>query len=139
MNHTCRGCSTIWTGSVMCHCSARDCHRTFSSPKTFDRHRRGGQCQDPATLTQGKDGKPAMRQNDRGVWVGANEKPLDLLMEEDLSGCAYWLFVNGKGPRASCSNGCWQEPACITDEPIDGWPSQRKLSTPVNEGGPSTG
>lgn len=32
------------------HCSARDCHRTFSGVGTFDRHRRDGACVDPASI-----------------------------------------------------------------------------------------
>lgn len=34
----------------------------------------------------------------------------------NLSTCAYY---RGKG---SCSFGCYTEPACITDEPMTGWP-----------------
>jgi len=37
---------------------------------------------------------------------------------EDLSGCAYY---QGKG---TCSYGCWEEPRCQTDEPLEGWPSE---------------
>lgn len=38
---------------------------------------------------------------------------------EDLSGCAYFRGVG------QCSYGCWEEPRCQTDEPIEGWPSIR--------------
>lgn len=39
----------------------------------------------------------------------------------DLSGCDYF---RGKG---SCSvGGCWTEPRCQTDMPLDGWPSRRR-------------
>lgn len=31
-------CGTHWTGSNTCHCAA--CHRTFTSPAAFTRHRR---------------------------------------------------------------------------------------------------
>lgn len=35
----------------------------------------------------------------------------------DLSSCDYF---QGKG---ICTHGCWEEPACMTDEPLEGWPS----------------
>ncbi len=52
--HTCGGCNNRWAGSRTCHCAAPQCHRTFSSPTSFDAHRirrgaREGQCADPAT------------------------------------------------------------------------------------------
>lgn len=28
----------------------------------------------------------------------------------------------GHDPNATCTFGCWQEPRCITDEPMRGWP-----------------
>lgn len=40
------------------HCSA--CHVTFGAVSGFDRHRRGGECLDPAGL--------AMHTDARGVW-----------------------------------------------------------------------
>ena len=40
------------------HCGA--CHRTFGSVTGFDRHRRNGECVDPATLPMHTDA--------RGVW-----------------------------------------------------------------------
>ncbi len=40
------------------HCST--CHRTFGTASSFDRHRRGGECLDPAALRMHADG--------RGVW-----------------------------------------------------------------------
>lgn len=39
-------CGARWSGANTSHCGA--CHRTFSSVGTFDRHRRGGACLDPA-------------------------------------------------------------------------------------------
>lgn len=41
------------------HC-AGDCHNTFGTVSAFDRHRRDGQCLDPATLR--------MHRDDRGIW-----------------------------------------------------------------------
>ena len=41
------------------HCAA--CHRTFGSVSGFDRHRRGGECVDPATIGE-------LRLTDRGLW-----------------------------------------------------------------------
>lgn len=41
------------------HCAA-DCHETFGSVSGFDRHRRGGECLDPATL--------AMHRDRNGIW-----------------------------------------------------------------------
>lgn len=40
------------------HCSV--CHRTFGTVTSFDRHRRGGECLDPAGLR--------MHPDPRGVW-----------------------------------------------------------------------
>ncbi|AYR02438.1 hypothetical protein SEA_AFFECA_55 [Gordonia phage Affeca] len=45
--HTCR-CGARWSALGACHCSG--CHRTFTALTPFDRHRRGDQCLDPATL-----------------------------------------------------------------------------------------
>jgi hypothetical protein len=41
------------------HCAT--CHETFGSVRGFDRHRRGGQCLDPATM-------PGIHRNPAGVW-----------------------------------------------------------------------
>lgn len=35
----CGGCTHRWWGLRMAHCS--ECHRTFSTPRNFDRHRTG--------------------------------------------------------------------------------------------------
>lgn len=43
---------------------------------------------------------------------------------DDLSGCAYY---KGKG---TCSYGCWEEPRCQTDQPAEGWPSERFKDSP---------
>lgn len=37
MNFSCGGCDNTWTGANTAHCSA--CHRTFSGPTLFDKHR----------------------------------------------------------------------------------------------------
>lgn len=47
------------------HCSA--CHTTFGGITGFDRHRRGGQCHDPALLE--------MHRDSRGVWRFAAPDP----------------------------------------------------------------
>jgi hypothetical protein len=44
---SCGGCGAQWTGLSACHCSSRNCHRTFSSPSAFDQHRLRGECCDP--------------------------------------------------------------------------------------------
>lgn len=41
-------CDATWTGIAAAHCSG--CHETFTSASTFDRHRRGGKCLNPAEL-----------------------------------------------------------------------------------------
>jgi hypothetical protein len=45
--HVCR-CGARWSGSTTCHCGA--CHLTCSGIGAFDRHRRGGTCNDPSTV-----------------------------------------------------------------------------------------
>jgi hypothetical protein len=45
--HSCR-CGKRWSGSLTCHCPT--CHLTFSGVTHFDRHRRNGQCLDPADI-----------------------------------------------------------------------------------------
>lgn len=39
--------------------------------------------------------------------------------EVDLSSCPYY---QGTG---ICESGCTTEPSCMTDEPLEGWPSRR--------------
>jgi hypothetical protein len=41
-------CGQWWTGAERSHASC--CHRTFSSLSAFDRHRKGGRCNDPAAV-----------------------------------------------------------------------------------------
>lgn len=41
-------CRKWWTGNERSHASC--CHETFSSLTAFDRHRKGGQCNDPASV-----------------------------------------------------------------------------------------
>lgn len=43
----------------------------------------------------------------------------------DYGHCAYYRYAVGRGPRATCSFGCHEEPACVTEEPERGWPSWR--------------
>lgn len=46
-------------------------------------------------------------------------------MEEDRSDCPFYQYSRNDGPYGTCNRGCWSEPSCITDEPIDGWPAIR--------------
>jgi hypothetical protein len=46
LRHGCR-CGARWEGYNTAHCGAQ-CHKTFSSPRAFDRHRSNGQCRPPA-------------------------------------------------------------------------------------------
>lgn len=62
MTHTCSGCDATWTGLRTAHCAAAGCHRTFTVPAHFDRHRRDGECLDPATIE-------GLRLVD-GIWTG---------------------------------------------------------------------
>lgn len=46
--------------------------------------------------------------------------------EWDLSNCAYYRGVG------TCSYSCYSEPACFTDEPLEGWPGRlTKKLTPA--------
>ena len=48
--------------------------------------------------------------------------------DPDLSGCAYYRRYHrmpDANPEAACSYSCGDEPACITNEPIGGWPGAR--------------
>ncbi len=47
--HRCGRCESRWAGNSTCHCGG-GCHQTFSGVTTFDRHRRNGQCLDPASV-----------------------------------------------------------------------------------------
>lgn len=44
----CNGCSSRWGGLRTAHCSA--CHRTFTAPSGFDKHRRNNGCENPALI-----------------------------------------------------------------------------------------
>lgn len=47
--HSCGSCDNRWAGASTAHCGGgRGCHVTFSSPSSFDRHRREGRCLAPA-------------------------------------------------------------------------------------------
>lgn len=48
-----------------------------------------------------------------------DEEEDELEDEKDLAGCP---FYRGTG---ICTSGCHSEPACQTDRPIAGWPSER--------------
>ena len=64
---TCGGCDTRWLqhGNITGHCAERECHRTFTGIKAFDRHQSISSegrnvCHDPAAITR-KDGTDAYR------------------------------------------------------------------------------
>lgn len=44
----CTRCGARANGRAYAHCAK--CHETFSGVTGFDRHRRGGECLDPATI-----------------------------------------------------------------------------------------
>ena len=46
--HHCNSCNHRRNGFDTCHCAG--CHVTLTSIRAFDRHRRDGQCQPPATV-----------------------------------------------------------------------------------------
>lgn len=83
---SCKECEEQWTGLKMAHCSQPSCCQTFSCVAHFDAHRkpisvRGNshrgpmsKCVDPSSLLD-KNDLPLLKQNDRGVWVGAHERP----------------------------------------------------------------
>lgn len=70
-HHRCRGCDHTWTALGAAHCSA--CHRTFTVPSLFDKHRTAhgehGQCKNPAHI-QNQAGEPLMWFR-HGMWRGA--------------------------------------------------------------------
>lgn len=46
--HAC-SCGARWSGTNACHCGA--CHRfTFTNVSAFDRHRKGGVCNEPTSV-----------------------------------------------------------------------------------------
>lgn len=47
---------------------------------------------------------------------------------EDLGTCPYYAYFRGQGPPAICGRGCWEEPRCVTEEPLDGWPSANRAA-----------
>jgi hypothetical protein len=62
----CGGCPRRWRSAALCHCSA--CHRIFGGVVGFDRHRRGGECDDPAADPYFEVRE---RPHDGPVWVDA--------------------------------------------------------------------
>jgi hypothetical protein len=77
---TCQ-CGAQWTGLGRAHCSA--CHLTFSTPGTFDRHRRNFSCLEP-------EGAGLVER--AGIWGWAASRP-DFLWQEKSEG----LTVPGEG------------------------------------------
>ncbi|QCX81203.1 hypothetical protein C9F11_38100 [Streptomyces sp. YIM 121038] len=49
-------CGSWWTGAERSHCGG--CCRTFSSLTAFDQHRKGGRCNNPATIALAARQKP---------------------------------------------------------------------------------
>jgi len=50
--------------------------------------------------------------------------------------CAYYARyygLPGCNPNATCTEGCWDEPRCVTDEPIEGWGSFPDRQLPTKE------
>jgi hypothetical protein len=65
----CRSCHRSWTSLAECHCPA--CCEHFVSGRAAEAHRRGGECEDPATATR-SDGRPkfvARVRRGRDVWA----------------------------------------------------------------------
>jgi hypothetical protein len=65
---SCR-CGREWSGLAQAHCPT--CHEHFGSVQGFDRHRRSGQCQDPAGITA-RTGRRVLRSAEGpfgGTWV----------------------------------------------------------------------
>ncbi len=56
-----------------------------------------------------------------GVDLGPTEER-EFYEEIDLSSCPYY---QGTG---HCQSGCTTEPECMTNEPLEGWPSRRSHS-----------
>ena len=75
---TCSGCDAKWTAMKAAHCAASECHRTFSTPVLFDRHRVNGRCVDPETIISApRDGSPGERVMffRDGMWRGPEWTP----------------------------------------------------------------
>jgi hypothetical protein len=73
------------------------------------------------------DGDVGMNKDSTQDWL----TPEDLDWDLDYGNCPYYdRYYNlpRADPFAICGYGCREEPACITDEPSDGWPSQREPS-----------
>lgn len=57
--------------------------------------------------------------------------------EPDRSHCPYfavwhhlpWKDREGAFGPGTCGGGCWEEPACITEQPLEGWPRMRHTKT----------
>jgi len=53
--------------------------------------------------------------------------------DPDYGTCPYFQSAFLKQPlpegvQPVCQSGCWEEPVCVTNEPLEGWPSTRGLS-----------
>ena len=72
-------CGAVWTARNAAHCAG--CHLTFSSDTAFDRHRRHGQCVDPATaVSKSGESRFTLRRDRSGhpVWgLPGSWKPED--------------------------------------------------------------
>lgn len=63
----CGRCSERWNGKKTSHCGG--CHETFSTPNTFDLHRRNGECLMPQFVAA------LARQERAGYYVWGYPKP----------------------------------------------------------------
>lgn len=61
---TCGSCDNTWGGVAQAHCSV--CHELFSGVTSFDRHRSGGKCLKPGTMTN-EEGIPVLELRTGGV------------------------------------------------------------------------
>lgn len=65
----CAPCGATWGGLRIAHCAA--CHRTFTTPANFDRHRAGRRLPSNVVVGTGTCARPVdigLVQNGRGQW-----------------------------------------------------------------------
>lgn len=64
-------CDAQWSGLAAAHCAA--CHHTFTSAGGFDRHRRGGNCLNPADIGMVSADRKWPGWSMPGSWNGPDE------------------------------------------------------------------
>ena len=71
---SCGGCDHRWRGLLIAHCAA--CHCTFTTIKTFDRHRDSDHCRKPQ-FARRTDGKPLFKKStlSNNTWGFYREEP----------------------------------------------------------------